>query len=145
MLKISTRFSVGVHILALLEVCKDLPCASDFIAGSVGTNPVVVRRLLGMLKTAGLVQTSAGVPGAKLAKAPEEIRLLDVYRAVGSIDGTLFSIHEKPNPRCPVGAQIQTVLDETERAAQTAMERELASRTLADVVAEIRRLNDEKK
>jgi len=138
MLKISTRFSVGVHILSLLVVCKDYSCTSDFIAGSVNTNPVVIRRLLSMLKKAGLVNTSAGVAGATLAKKPEEITLLEIYHAVGAADGTLFSVHEKTNQRCPVGANIQFALDDTVKTAQDVMEKELSGRTLADIVTNIK-------
>ena len=138
MLKISTRFSVGVHILALLEIAKEHPCTSEFIAGSVNTNPVVIRRLFGMLRKAGLVNTCAGIAGATLAKIPEEITLLDVYRAVGASDRSLFDIHENTNPLCPVGANIQIALSGVVRSAQQAMEEDLASRTLADVIGSIR-------
>lgn len=138
MLKISTRFSVGVHILALLEVGKDYSCTSEFIAGSVNTNPVVIRRLLSMLKKAGLVQISRGVAGAKLAKRPEDISLLEIYRAVGAVDSTLFSVHENTNPKCPVGANIQSALDDTVHSAQSVMERELAGRTLAEIIENIK-------
>nr|WP_217704946.1 Rrf2 family transcriptional regulator [Victivallis sp. Marseille-Q1083] len=137
MIKISTRFSVGVHILALLVVCKDYQCTSEFIAGSVNTNPVVIRRLIGRLKKAGLVRVSAGVAGAALAKKPEEITLLDIYRAVGAADSTLFDIHGDTNLHCPVGAHIQSALDGSIRDAQNAMELELASQTLADIVRNI--------
>lgn len=137
MLKISTRFSVGVHILSLLVVCRDRPCTSEFIAGSVNTNPVVIRRLLGMLKRAGLVHTSAGVAGAVLTKEPEAISLLEIYKAVGAADSTLFDVHEDTNRHCPVGANIQDALDDTVRSAQRVLEKELASRTLADIIHNI--------
>ncbi|WP_217704942.1 Rrf2 family transcriptional regulator [Victivallis sp. Marseille-Q1083] len=54
MIKISTRFSVGVYILTLLLViCKDYQCISEFIAGSVNSSPVEIRRLIGRLKKTG--------------------------------------------------------------------------------------------
>ncbi len=137
MLRISTRFSVGVHILSLLVVCKDYSCSSEFIAGSVNTNPVVIRRLLGMLKRAGLVRTSAGVAGATLAKNPEKITLLDIYHAVGAADSTLFSVHENTNLKCPVGANIQFALDDTVKNAQAVLEQELSAQTLVDIVEKI--------
>ncbi len=139
MLKISTRFSVGVHILALLEVAKGTPCTSEFVAASVNTNPVVIRRLMGMLKRAGLVRVSAGIAGATLAKKPKEITLLDVYKAVGAADTSLFDIHEDTNQRCPVGANIQSALAGTVKSAQQVLERELSSQTLAGVIAKIKR------
>ena len=138
MLKISTRFSVGIHILALLEIAKEYSCTSEFIAGRVNTNPVVIRRLLGLLKKAGLINSSAGVAGAALARKPEEITLLEVYKAVGAADSTLFGMHEQTNPNCPVGANIQFALDDTVKSAQTVLEKELASRTLADIISNIK-------
>ncbi|MDU7476058.1 MAG: Rrf2 family transcriptional regulator, partial [Paenibacillus macerans] len=80
MKQISTRFSIAVHTLSLIAVTPD--CTGDFIAGSVNTNPVIIRRIMGMLKKAGLVEVRPGVGGAALLKEPDRITLLDVYRAV---------------------------------------------------------------
>ena len=138
-MKISTRFSVGVHILAMLDVCRDMACTSEFIAGSVNTNPVFVRRILGLLKKAGLVSTSLGRSGAHLLKRPEDITLLDVYRAVGANEGTVLDIHTDTNPQCPVGANIQASLGGTVHAVQMLLEAELSTRTIVDIVSGIRR------
>ncbi|MDF2718835.1 MAG: Rrf2 family transcriptional regulator, partial [Paenibacillus sp.] len=83
---INSRFAVGVHILSLLEINKEGRNTSEYIAGSVNTNPVVVRRITGMLSKAGLVRTSPGVAGATLARPIEEITLYDVYKAVRDDD-----------------------------------------------------------
>lgn len=48
----------------------------DFIAGSVNTKPVVIRRIMGMLKMVGLVEVGLGVEDASLLKAPKELRFL---------------------------------------------------------------------
>lgn len=138
-MKISTRFSVGVHILAMLDICRDVPCTSEFIAGSVNTNPVFVRRILGLLKKAGLVSTSFGRSGAHLVKRPEEITLLDVYRAVGANEGTVLDIHTNASRQCPVGANIQASLGGTVHAVQMLLEAELSTRTVADIISGIRR------
>ncbi|MBV9496028.1 MAG: Rrf2 family transcriptional regulator, partial [Acidobacteria bacterium] len=45
----SSRFATAVHILTLLAGENEEPLTSDYIAGSVNTNPVVIRRLLGIL------------------------------------------------------------------------------------------------
>ncbi len=137
----STRFAVGIHILALLELCREEQrCTSEFIAGSVGTNPVVVRRITKLLANAGLLRVHAGVGGAELARPPDKIRLLDVYRAVASgRDGGLFGIHEHPHPKCPVGATIQASLEAVFADAQRAAETVLRDRTLKDVVNDLQR------
>lgn len=136
-MRISTRFSVGVHILALLHIARQKHITSDLIAGSVNTNPVVIRRLLSRLKQAGLVDVSPGVAGATLTRDPRDIRLLDVYDAVGAVAGSLFDTHKTPNPLCPVGAGIQTALEGSLAQAQAAMEQRLAATTLADIVEHI--------
>lgn len=137
-MSISSRFAVGIHILVLLEINKAGVNTSEYIAGSVNTNPVVVRKITGMLKKAGLVEVQPGIAGAKPAKDLSEITLLDVYRAVSAVqEDELFSIHDKPNPDCPVGRNIQDSIEPLFSAAQRAMEQELASKTIKDVVEEI--------
>lgn len=133
----NSRFAVAAHILSLLHVSEGSRITSEYIAGSVNTNPVVVRRIMGMLAKAGLVRTSPGVAGASLARPIGEITLLDVYRSVQAEDGALFAIHEHPNPDCPVGRNIQSTLDASFLRAQQAMERELASMTMEEVVLDL--------
>lgn len=130
---INSRLAVSVHILSLIASHPDQAMSSEFIAGSVNTNPVVIRRLTGSLRQAGLLATTAGKSGAMLTKRPEDITLLMIYRAVESKDN-LFSMHEHPNPACPVGRNIQSTLDNTFMRAQRALEAELEAETLADVM-----------
>jgi len=135
---ISSRFSVAIHILSLLEISKDEICTSEYIAGSVNTNPVVIRRIMGMLSKAGLVEVRTGVAGAKLSRQLDQITLLDVYRAVHVVeeDG-LFAVHDQTNPDCLVGKNIQAAIEPIFSKAQKAMENTLAAVTLQDVVNEI--------
>ena len=134
MKQISTRFSIAVHTLSLIAVSPN-DCTGDYIAGSVNTNPVVIRRIMGMLKKAGLVDVRPGVGGASLRKDPNQITLLDVYRAVNvTEENQLFRIHENPNIRCPVGRNIEQVLQAELRDAQSAMEQRLAQTTLAQLI-----------
>ncbi|UFJ41041.1 Rrf2 family transcriptional regulator [Brevibacillus humidisoli] len=136
---ISSRFSVAVHILSLLHFCKDERPTSEFIAGSVNTNPVVVRRIMGMLSKAGLIKTSQGVPGATLACPIGDITMLDVYRAVQADQDELFAMHDHPNPSCPVGRTIQKSLDVVFSHAQQAMENELANVTIEQFCSDMAR------
>jgi DNA-binding IscR family transcriptional regulator len=135
MKKISSRFSIAVHILTLVSL-SSVPCTSEFIAGSVNTNPVIIRRIIGNLKKAGLVHVKAGAGGTYLLKELDEISLLDVYRAVEVVEeGDLFNFHEHPNPNCPVGANIESALRTNMLEAQTAMEQKLAQVTLRQLVS----------
>ena len=84
-----------------------------------------------------MITVARGTGGAELAKDLKDITLLDVYQAVECLgkSGQLFSFHDKPNPDCPIGKNIHTVLDDRLAAIQTAMEAELAQTNLAQVVA----------
>lgn len=137
-MSISSRFAVGIHILALIEYNKGGISSSEFLASSVNTNPALIRKIMGMLKNAGLINVRPGIAGAELARGLSEITLLDVYKAVDVVqDNELFSIHEKPNPACPVGRNIQNAIVPLLSSAQLAMEKVLGSVTLEDVVKDI--------
>jgi len=141
-LSISSRFAVGIHILALIELNKDGVSTSEFIANSVNTNPVVIRKIIGMLKQAQLVHVRPGIAGAELAKKISEITLLDVYKAVQVVsENELFSIHDQPNPQCPVGRNIQEAIGPVLITAQSAMEKVLNHITIEDIVTDISNKN----
>ena len=133
----SSRFVVAVHVLTLLETEGGRPVTSAYIAGSVNTNPGVIRRLLSMLSRAGLVRSQLGAGGgALLAQPAEAIRLLDIYQAVESPD--VFALHRSPpNPKCPVGKHIQPALSSVLGRAERALEGELGLVTVADVVRSV--------
>ena len=124
--------------MALIELNRDGVTSSEFIAKSVNTNPTVIRKLMGMLKKAGLIEVNPGIAGAKLAKELSSITLFDVYKAVNVVqEKELFSIHESSHPDCLVGRNIQNTIEPLFIAAQMAMEKVLRSVTLEDVVRDI--------
>lgn len=131
------RFAVAVHILALLAIMKGKPQTSDFIASSVNTNPVVVRRLVSALAKAGLVASTRGAAGgATLALPAEGITMLEIQRAVAEDEGPALH-HQQPNQGCPVGKNVQPVLTRVLGEADAARDAVLARTSLAEVVAEI--------
>ncbi len=133
-MQISSRFTMAIHMFACIDTFKDRKMTSDFMAGSIGTNPVIIRKLLQKLKAAGLITVSRGTGGVELTRPLEEITFLDIYKAVECTpEEELFHFHENPNPLCPVGRNIHHVLDDKLARVQAAMERELAAITLADV------------
>jgi Rrf2 family protein len=135
----SLRFSVSVHLLTLLAWRNrdGGPIPSGHIAASVNTNPVVVRRLMGQLRRAGLVRIKAGPGGgAHLARPAEAITLRDVFDAVER--GRLLSCHRQPNGDCPVGRTIVGVLEESLQGFESAARTALEDRTIADVCAQVR-------
>lgn len=133
----STKLSVAIHILSLIEIGPPDRVNSELIASSVNTNPVVVRRLMSKLKKAELIHTSRGATQTYLLKKPEDISLYDVYEAV-ELDHEVFNIHQNPNPNCLVGANIQSALEEQYSKVQQSMEAELKEIALADVIHQIK-------
>lgn len=139
-MQISSRFTIAVHaLLCITHFSSAQKVTSAFIAASVNVNPVVIRRTLGQLKEAGIVSVEAGVGGASLARPASEITLLDVYRAVECVRGSLFNFHENPNVACPVGRNVHAVLDGKIEAAQRALEESLAQTSIADLASEMER------
>ena len=134
-MQISSRFTVGLHILTAIDFFhQDYKVTSDFLAGSIGTNPVLIRRLLGQLKDAGLITVPRGTGGCELAKPLNEITFWDVYQAVDAIeDDSLFRMHDHPNSKCPVGRNIGALLSDKLKEIQTAMEEKMKQYTVADL------------
>ena len=132
---------MAIHMFACIDTFKDQKMTSDFMAVSIGTNPVIIRKLLQQLKAAELISVSRGTGGVTIQRPLEEITFLDIYRAVEfTPKEELFHFHENPNQKCPVGQNIHTVLDEKLKVVQEAMERELASVTLADVKQDLSKI-----
>ena len=138
-MRTSCRFAVAVHVLAVLAYKEGEAVTSALLAGSVNTNPVVIRRLLLLLQAAGFIATGKG-PGAgsRLSRAPGRITLAEVYQAVETEEP--FAPHSKPpNRACPVGNCIQAALDKVFASAKAALEQELAKTSLADILESVKK------
>ena len=136
-MQFSFRLPVATHILLCIERFQgEFKTTSTFLAGSVNVNPVIIRKTLGQLKAAGLVEVAAGVGGAKLTKSPKDITLWDVFRAVEE-DEDLFHFQENPNPNCPVGKNIHKRLGDRLEKVKNHMLEDLAKVTLADLLRDI--------
>jgi Rrf2 family protein len=125
---------MAVHVLAVLAYKEGDRVTSALLAGSVNTNPVIVRRLLLALQRAKLVDTCKGAgSGSRLSRSPRRIDLAQVYRAVENAV-PFASPSRKPNAACPVGKCIRETLYRVFASAQRALERDLGKTTLADVM-----------
>lgn len=135
-MQISSRFTIAVHIFACIAAFEEeFKITSDFLAASVNVNPVIIRKLLSQLKSAGLITVKRGTGGTTIAKELDEISFLDIYHAVECVEnGELFHFHENPNQKCPVGRNIHNVLDDKLEQVQNALENELKNITLNDVI-----------
>jgi len=129
---------MAVHVLAVLAYKEGDRVTSALLAGSVNTNPVIVRRLLLALQRAKLVETCKGAgSGSRLSRSPRRIDLAEVYRAMENAE--LFaSPSRKLNAACPMGKCIRKTLDRIFASAQSALERDLEKATLADVMGTVK-------
>ena len=138
-MQISSRFTIATHMMIIIVMQDtDSKVTSDFLAASVGVNPVIIRKTLSQLKKAELISVARGTGGTEIIKDLQDISLFDVYQAVESLgkSGKLFSFHDNPNPKSPVGAIIHEVLDQKLLDIQLAMENQLRQTSLAQVVAD---------
>ena len=128
----NSQFSMAVHVLTLLARADGASLKSDYIADSVNTNPVVIRRLVGQLGAAGLVTSQTGAHGGtRLARDAKDVKLCDVYNAVCC--GDVFALHTAPNQDCPVGRGIETVLCNLQKQIDRSIGDKLAEYTLRDI------------
>ena len=129
----NTQFAIGVHVMTLLSAHNGERVSSEVLAGSAGSNPVHVRRILGRLREAGLVDSIPGPGGGWLnARDPEEVTLADVRQALHAGERVL-GVHGA-HPDCTVGQQIQSELEAIDDRAVAALDQELAETTLAELV-----------
>ncbi|MBR2796468.1 MAG: Rrf2 family transcriptional regulator [Clostridia bacterium] len=141
-MQISSRFTIALHIFACVDVFKDeYKVTSDFLAGSINTNPVIIRKILSQLKSAGLITVARGTGGITVNKPLDEITFYDVYQAIEPVEnGSLFHFHDAPNPACPVGRNIHALLDDKLSAIQKAMEDEMRRYSLVEIHTGIQEL-----
>ncbi len=130
--------------MAMLANNCDERMKSGYIAKSVNTNAVVIRRLLSDLHEAGLVVSRTGYSGGTcLTRQPGEIKLLEVYEAVS--DEEIFGLHAKvPDQECDIGSTITTVLGRLQLEIYEAVRERFANYTLQDVIDELIKCKEER-
>jgi Rrf2 family protein len=125
---------MAVHVLSVLAYQEGDRVTSTHLAGSVNTNPVIIRRLLLSLQKAKLVETCKGAgSGSRLSRSPQRINMAEIYRSVEDSE-SFATPSRKPRADCPVGRCIIEALAKIFTSAQNAMERDLAKTILADVM-----------
>jgi Rrf2 family protein len=136
---ISTQFSIAVHLMIALGFKVGWQSTSSELALSVNTSPSFVRRILAKLSRVGLVSTTTGKAGAcLLAKKPENISLLEIYKAVDA--PKTFAIHDYPvQSRCRVSCNIEATMNKVLTKAQKSFESSLRETSLAEVIADIKK------
>lgn len=131
----NTHFAMAIHVLSALAYHEGELVGSEFLAQSVGTNASFLRGLIGRLKEAGLVETQMGKGGGtRLARKPSKISLRDVYLATETRPA--LKAHTcSMNSQCPVQANMTKLLADINGRVEKAVEAELKSTTVADLLS----------
>lgn len=133
-----TRFSSAIHTLIMIAGAET-PMTSDQIAESVGTNASYIRKITGLLKKQGIIDSRQGISGFTLLVEPEELSLLAIYQAIAETEQVhVFDLHQNPNDECIVGRHIQLVLTDVFRGIEEKAEQELKNTTLADCMQKMK-------
>jgi Rrf2 family protein len=107
----NTRFATAIHIMTLLAKSPQEWLTSEWIAGSISVNPVIVRKEISVLREAGLIASRQGKEGgSQLARNAEQISISEIYKAVKNTE-VLGKKNQNPNPACSVGKEINIHLD----------------------------------
>lgn len=135
----NTQFSIAVHLMIALGFNPERDATSARLAMSVNTSPSFVRRILAKLSKANLVSTTTGKSGScSLAKKPEYISLLEIYRAVEA--PPTFAIHDYPvQSQCRVSCNIEATMNSVLAKAQKSFEKSLGETSLAEVITDIKK------
>ena len=134
-MKKDSRLSSVLH--ALLHMAEqNKPVTSDILAMCMKTNPVVVRRTMGLLRNAGLVTSERGHAGGwRITADLNKITLFDLYEALG--EPTVFAIgnrHESPD--CLVEQAVNSALDGAFVEAEALLIERFKTVTLASLAAD---------
>ena len=133
-----TRFSSAIHTLIMIAGAET-PMTSDQIAKSVGTNASYIRKITGLLKKQGIIDSRQGISGFTLLVEPEKLSLLRIYQAIAETEEVhVFDLHQNPNDECIVGRHIQPVLTDVFRGIEEKAEQELNNTSLADCLKKMK-------
>lgn len=137
-MKRNSRLSGVLHVL-LHMLGRTEPSTSEQLARMMGTNPVVVRRVMGGLRDAGFVVSAKGHGGGwVVACDPRTVTLADIYRAVGE-PAVLALGHRQAEPECLVEQAVNHALDQAYREVEATFQAHLGAVTLAALSEEFNR------
>lgn len=137
-MKRDSRLSNVLH--GLLHMAEhDGLMSSDELAKCMDTNPVVVRRTMGLLRDHGIVAAARGHAGGwSIAADLKKVTLRDLYEALG--EPAVFAMgHRNEKPTCLVEQSVNHMLDDAYVEAERLLLEKFQSVTLADLAAEFAR------
>lgn len=141
-MKNDSRLSSVLHALIHLSL-HDGPMTSEALSKNLGTNPVVVRRTMGLLREAGFVSSMRGHAGGwRIAIDLSKVTLLQLHQALG--EPAIFAIGHRNNaPQCLVEQAVNATLNGAFADAEALLLNRFANVTLADLITDFtQRLSD---
>ncbi|MDD4370167.1 MAG: Rrf2 family transcriptional regulator [Anaerostipes sp.] len=132
-MKYSTKLSDAIHILVLIAINPLETMTSAAFATSIQTNAGFVRQIMGLLKKANIIESVHGHATPSLSRNPEEITLLEIYKAIEG-DKPLLHLDTHTNPECGIGVNIQYAIQDFYNQIQTSAEKEMCGITLKNII-----------
>jgi len=132
-----SRLSGVLHILLHMAE-QSGPVTSEVLAKAMGTNPVVIRRIMAGLRDQGYVRSEKGHGGGwTLTRDLSELTLHDIYTALGR--PSLLAIGNRAEaPGCLVEQAVNSILNQAFRDAEALLLLRLGDVTLAMLSADVR-------
>ncbi len=143
---IDLRFPTALQMVLSVALADQdgFRCTSQILADGLSTNPSFVRKLLVPLTREGMIVTSIGMGGGlHLGRPPAKITLRDIYAAVTEDKRLLVARQDIP-VRCRVSANINEFFEEVASQAESAMLAALERRSVAESLAQILSLEQER-
>lgn len=136
----NSRLAIAIHTMGMIAAtgeCSNVN--SESIAQSVGTNAVVIRRIIGSLVKHGLIEVQMGTGGgSRITRPPDEITLAEIYLALE--EGSLFQVPLlEETHECKMGIIVRPVISEILIEAENDLIKRLRSVTLADLMSRVRK------
>jgi DNA-binding IscR family transcriptional regulator len=113
------------------------PLTSEMLAKPMGTNPVVIRRIMAGLRDQGYVQSAKGHGGGwTLACDLSKVTLRDIYTALGS-PSTLAMGNRTETPGCLIEQSVNSALGQAFEDAEALLLARFGEVTLAMLSADV--------
>ena len=137
-MKRDSKLSLALHALGHMANAPDTALRSEELAKIGPTNPVVVRRVLGLLRDACIVTSAKGHDGGwRLARAADAISVADVYDALGE---PFFAKHAKGidnPPHCAIERSLHSTMQSALSRAEAVLKADLAQFSIADLAKDM--------
>ncbi|MBD2845911.1 Rrf2 family transcriptional regulator [Paenibacillus sp. IB182496] len=139
----NSEFTIAVHSLVFLAYLPERMASSETIADNVCTHAARVRKIMGCLRRAGIVETREGTRGGyRMVAAPQTVSLGAIYRVMAGGSLTPSWCSGSPDMDCVVSSNMQEVMHNIFGAAEKHLEAYFGQITIADVLAQIHECQD---